>query len=160
MKTDWKTVIPWLMSIATIAIGIWQYADKQAQANREPFLKEQLDLVFEASNVVSTLANTTNTETWELNRERFWVLFWGPLGVVESRQVARCMAAAGTKIPKPGKPMPELPLSDLENVSLALSHASRELILNSWQVSLPKLDGSDATAVCDAAFEGSAPASH
>ncbi|MEX0346727.1 MAG: hypothetical protein AB3N20_17520 [Rhizobiaceae bacterium] len=60
MKTGWKTAIPWLLSIATIAIGIWQYADKQAQANRTPFLEKRLQLVFEASDTGATLATTVD----------------------------------------------------------------------------------------------------
>ena len=160
MTTDWKSVIPWLLSIATILIGIWQYADKQAQANREPFLKEQLKLVFEASDVVSTLANTTDAKTWAEKRERFWILYWGQLGVVESRLVSRCMQTAGLMIPKPGDPAPPLPMRKLEDISLGLSHAARELILASWQVNLPKLETNDATAICDAVRDGSAPGSH
>lgn len=160
MILDWKTTVPWLLSIATIGIGIWQYADKQAQANREPFLQQQLKLVFEATEVVSVLANTTDPKTWGEKRERFWVLYWGPLGVVESRLVARCMKLAGTKIPKPGEPIPELPMEQLDAISLALSHAARDLILSSWQVHLPKLDGSNSTVICQATPEQTAPASH
>ena len=76
MKFDWKVAIPWFLSLVTVAVGIWQYADKQAQANREPFLRKQLDLIFEASDTVSLLANSTNPEAWEKARARFWVLYW------------------------------------------------------------------------------------
>ena len=60
MNFDWKIAVPWVLSLATVAIGVWQYADKQAQANREPFLKKQLELVFEASETVARLANVTD----------------------------------------------------------------------------------------------------
>ncbi|TIT47937.1 MAG: hypothetical protein E5W64_15760, partial [Mesorhizobium sp.] len=80
---DWKTFVPWAISIATVLLGIWQYSDKQAQANREPFLKEQTRLLFEASETVSTLANTTDPAVWKNARSRFWTLYWGPLSLVE-----------------------------------------------------------------------------
>jgi hypothetical protein len=141
-RFDWKTLIPWLLSIATIAIGIWQYADKQAQANREPFLKEQLRLVFEASETVSTLANSTDEKIWQEARTKFWTLYWGPLGIVEDRDVASAMVEAGRLVPGTDKPgAPPLPLAALRQPSLKLSHAARDLILESWGVDLPPLEG-------------------
>ena len=141
-RFDWKILIPWLLSVATIAIGIWQYTSTQAQANREPFLKKQLDLVFEATDVVSTLANTTDPKLWEEKRARFWQLYYGALGVVEDPQVQQAMADAGRLIPATEDPTPPtLPLMKLRPNSLKLSHAARELILESWDVSLPSLQG-------------------
>ena len=140
MNFDWKIVIPWLLSLVTVAVGIWQYADKQAQANREPFLREQLKLVFEASETVSKLANLTDPVKWADARTRFWVLYWGPLGLVEDPALARCMIKAGTIIPGPEVAnTPALPLAPLKQTSIQLSHAARDLILSSWQVSLPPL---------------------
>jgi hypothetical protein len=140
MNFDWKIAVPWVLSLATVAVGVWQYADKQAQANREPFLKKQLELVFEASETVAKLANVTDPEIWQESRTRFWVLYWGPLGLVEDPNVARCMVKAGTIVPAPQQQtLPPLPLSSLQATSIQLSHAARDLILDSWDVHLPPL---------------------
>ena len=154
MAFDWKLAVPWVLGVATIAAGIWQYADKQAQANREPFLREQLELVFEASEKVSTLANSTDPETWSEAHERFWVLYWGPLGLVEDRNVESCMVKAGTIVPKPGAAIPALPLVALQDTSLRLSHAARDLILAGWNIDLPPLTGQRPGAPCQAADAG------
>jgi hypothetical protein len=149
MSFDWKIAIPWLLSLVTVAVGIWQYADKQAQANREPFLREQLKLVFEASETVSKLANLTTPNEWQEARTRFWVLYWGPLGLVEDPAVARCMVKAGLIVPGPEKTeVPALPLATLKQTSIQLSHAARDLILSSWDVSLPPLQKLGTGELC------------
>jgi hypothetical protein len=154
MQVDWKIFVPWVLTVATAGIGIWQYADKQAQTNREPFLREQLKLVFEASEAVSKLATLTDAAEWEKARTDFWVLYWGPLGIVEDPAVAKCMIKAGALVPRPGQPVPPLPLASLEPHSIRLSHAARDLVLDSWNVSLPplqpeRLDDGKAPARCE-----------
>jgi hypothetical protein len=136
---DWKVFVPWMLTLATLIAGIWQYADKQAQANREPFLLKQLDLVFEASQTVSVLSNSTDSAAWEKARVRFWELYWGPLGLVEDGAVERCMRQAGLIVPQPGTNPGTLPLTKLRSVSLELSHAARDLVLESWNTSLAPL---------------------
>jgi len=154
---DWKLAVPWVLGLATIGAGIWQYADKQAQANREPFLRQQLELVFEASEKVSVLANSTDPQTWKDAHDRFWVLYWGPLGLVEDRNVESCMVKAGNIVPKPGAATPPLPLTALQDTSLKLSHAARDLILAGWNVDLPPLEGQRPGAPCSgAAADGGA----
>jgi hypothetical protein len=149
MGFDWKIVIPWLLSVVTVAAGVWQYADKQAQANREPFLREQLKLVFEASETVAKLANVADPKLWQEARTRFWVLYWGPLGLVEDGVVARCMIKAGRIVPGPEQTaLPPLPLTGLQQTSIQLSHAARNLILDSWDVSLPPLQNLGAGELC------------
>lgn len=153
MQFDWKIGIPWLLSLLTVTIGIWQYADKQAQANREPFLRKQLDLIFEASDTVAVLANTTDPATWEKARARFWVLYWGPLGIVEDNRIASCMIKAGQVVSQPNAAAPDLPLIKLRPISLRLSHVARDFILENWDVELPKLQpaqpGADSASCAD-----------
>ena len=149
MNFDWKVSVPWLLTVVTVAVGIWQYADKQAQANREAFLKKQLELVFEASETVSKLANLTNAEDWKNAKARFWVLYWGPLGIVENQKIENCMGKARQTIPQPNDQVtPQLPLASLQATSLELSHVAREFILESWDVDLPALSRSNGSS-CD-----------
>ncbi len=160
MFTDWKSIVPWLLSTVTIAIGIWQYADKQAQANREPFLRKQLELVFEASATVSMLATTADEAEWRKAQARFWVLYWGPLGIVENQAVVNCMKKTGLAVGAPGSPTPLLPLSALQGVSLALATAARELVLESWQVDMPPLETVGDSTLCAGEAGGDGKSSH
>ncbi|TGW06657.1 hypothetical protein EN788_40965, partial [Mesorhizobium sp. M2D.F.Ca.ET.145.01.1.1] len=134
---DWKTFVPWAISIATVLLGIWQYSDKQAQANREPFLKEQTRLLFEASETVSTLANTTDPAVWKNARSRFWTLYWGPLSLVEDVRVENCMVKLGEIIPPTKQAeIPALPFDDLRTASYELAHIARNLMIKSWDAKL------------------------
>ena len=98
-KLEPTVVIPWLLSLVTIGVGIWQFADKTAQANREPFLTRQLELCFEASDAGATLATETDPVLWEKARKSFWRLYWGPLSVVEDSAVEGAMVKLGRLVP-------------------------------------------------------------
>jgi hypothetical protein len=140
MSLDLKTAIPWVLTLITLSVGIWQYVDKAAQANREPFLRQQLALAVETSEVVATLATTTDPAAFETARARFWVLYWGPLAFVEDWNVETSMVAIGKAVPEPGTPVPPLPLSALEVPSLNLAHALRDLSLDAWNADLGGVD--------------------
>ena len=138
---DLSIVIPWILSVAAIGVGIWQYADKKAQSNREPFLRMQLKISFEASEIAARLATETDPERWEEARKAFWRLYWGTLGIVENREVEAAMVALGNLVPAhPGAPA-ELPMEALQIPSLTLAHKTRDLVLNSWDVHLEPLRG-------------------
>jgi len=138
-----SVVIPWLFSLATIAVGIWQFADTSAQANREPFLKQQLEFCFEASRTVAQLANETDPVEWEKARKTFWQLYWGPLVIVENQEVEFAMGKVKAKLEAVVPNLPvlpkQLPLKALDAESRDLACAARRLILASWRVTLPPL---------------------
>lgn len=134
------TLVGWIFSLLTIGAGIWQYADKKAQSNKEPFLRKQLDLCFAASDAAAALATTADAEKWQSAREEFWRLYWGTLSIVEDTNVEIAMVKFGNRLEELPR-TPELPANVLQEPSLALAHAARDLILESWKVDLPKLKG-------------------
>jgi len=137
----WSIMAPWLLSVLTIAVGIWQFADKRAQSNKEPFLRKQLEISFEASDVAARLATETDPAEWEKARKVFWKLYWGPLGIVEDPGVEAAMVALGRIVPDRPAAGADLPMTNLQQPSLRLAHATRDLILASWKVDLPPLEG-------------------
>ena len=46
----------------------------------------------EATTVTSTLATSTDLQTWRAARDRFWVLYWGPMYTLETFQKTRSPA--------------------------------------------------------------------
>ena len=138
---NWTIILPWILGLITLSTGIWQYADKSAQSNKAPFLEKQLEISFEASDVAARLATETDPTKWEQARKEFWRLYWGPLGIVEDRAVEKAMVALGMIVPKHPVENPELPMATLEGPSLRLAHATRKLILGSWKVDIPALEG-------------------
>jgi hypothetical protein len=135
-----SVAIPWLLTLVTVGAGIWQFTTQQRQANRQPFLQKQLELSFEATEAVARLATETNPEEWEKARGTFWKLYWGPLSIVEDPEVESAMVDLGELIPSTSIKSQDLPMEFLQVPSYRLAHAVRELVLSSWQISLPPLD--------------------
>ena len=145
MGIDWRASVPWILSAFTILIGIWQYAEKSAQANREPFLREQLKLAIETSEVVGRLATSVDAVQWESDRSRFWALYYGPLAIVEDIDVEREMVSVGKMVPRPGQAVPELPFNKLQGTALGLDYRLRQLILKAWGMDLSHLQLREVT---------------
>ena len=136
-----SVVIPWILTLLTAVLGIWQFTAQQRQANRQPFLQKQLELSFQATETAARLASETDAIEWEKARVAFWRLYWGPLSIVEDRAVEGAMVELGKLIPTQPVNAPKLPMSSLGVPSYKLAHAVRDLVLASWNVDLPPLQG-------------------
>ncbi len=132
--------------VAVTANLFWNFRSAKA-ARKVPFLQRQLELSFEASQTVAILATTTSPETWEKARERFWQLFYGPLAIIEDVAVKEKMEQCSALIPLSGLPA-SLPLTLLQQPSLALSHDIRKLLLKTWDIRslVPELEGYESVA--------------
>jgi hypothetical protein len=111
----------------------------QRQANREPFLKKQLELCFEASDTAGRLASEPDPVEWEKARRNFWRLYWGVLSIVEDPEVEDAMVKLGGLVPQQPANRAELQLKSLQDRSYGLAHAIRHLLLKSWNIDLPDL---------------------
>jgi hypothetical protein len=145
-------VIPWLLTIVASLIGVWQFtaqqrqaseslAVEQQQANQKPFLEKQLEVSFKAVDTAAALATDTDPEKWEQDRVAFWRLYWGTLSIVEDTGVESAMVDLGHQVPDHPLTSPVLPMLTLGTPSYKLAHAVRELVLASWQIQLPPLQG-------------------
>jgi hypothetical protein len=139
-KLSVSVIIPWILSIITVAVGLWQFTAQEEHRNKEAFLKSQLDLCFKATESAASLATETDPAEWEKARKEFWQLYWGPLSVVEDPKVEAAMVVLGRTVPA-GPGTYNLPIQALQRPSLDLAHAVRDLILTSWNVDLPPLRG-------------------
>src|SRR3954451_14136103 len=86
-KLSVSVILPWILSIITVAVGLWQFTAQEEHRNKEAFLKSQLDLCFKATESAASLATETDPAEWEKARKEFWQLYWGPLSVVEDPKV-------------------------------------------------------------------------
>jgi hypothetical protein len=136
---NFSTTVPWILTLLTALVGIWQFTAQQSQANRQPFLQKQLELAFQASETAGRLATATEPAEWEKARLTFWQLYWGPLSIDEDPKVASAMFQFGNLLPAEPLPNPKLPMTSLQGPSHNLALAVRDLVLESWNVSLPPL---------------------
>lgn len=138
---DWKDSAVVIAALLALSGSVWQFWQQQRQANRQPFLRKQLDLCFQATESAARLAAEVDPKEWEKARVIFWRLYWGTLCIVENRDVERAMYDLGLLIPSGPAEQLALPLSTLGKPSLRLAHAVRDLILKSWKIRLPALVG-------------------
>jgi hypothetical protein len=136
---NWTMAVAWGLGLLPLLWGIYTYSTTAAQTNRVPFLTKQTELLFEASTVTAELSVLTEKATWETARQRFWVLYYGPLAAVENVAVACQMIAAGDILTNAGDGNAHFPIPDLHEPSLKLAQAARDLVLAGWQVSIPPL---------------------
>jgi hypothetical protein len=146
-----------LVAVLGFAFTVWQYgveqrntreanerqalkdsSERAAQAKREtevarrefmkPLLEKQQDLYFEAATVAAVIASTNDVAERRKAEARFWVLFWGPLVMVESQDVSGAMKALGRCLNGEEKCNAEL----LKNRSLALASTLETSMLKTW----------------------------
>jgi hypothetical protein len=167
----WRGVWDWIVkygpAIAVLAGATWTastwYFERQEKTaaerrlavreSQKPFLERQLAFYFEAAKVTAKLATLPPVPTgedfakhkaledWAWARRRFWELYWGELGVVESPEVAsamvdfgkalgdveKCADAGGDCIGKQ---------KALEGHSISLSHKIRASVEQGWGYTL------------------------
>jgi len=137
---DLTALITAMVAVMALVLSSWQFFKTRSDANKAPFLTKQLELVFRASEAVSTLATSRDPEAWERARSDFWILYWGPLSIVENQSVLNAMADLGDIVPRNPIALGQIPvLKGIEHQSFNLAILIRRLMLESWHVDLPNL---------------------
>jgi hypothetical protein len=95
-----------------------------------PLWEQQIRLLFEASETASTLATSSNPAKLAEARERFWILYEGPLCIIESQGVSGAMVALG-------KCLDENKCGDgMRALSKNLATAVQDALVESWKLGL------------------------
>jgi hypothetical protein len=90
------------VALGTIIFAVIQYEGQLRQtqdtAYREsssPFFNKQLNTYFEISDIASRLATSTPKHLDKAALQRFWQLYWGQLGLVETNAIDEAMIDYG-----------------------------------------------------------------
>jgi hypothetical protein len=146
--------------LGTIAVGAgaaYTYYDTANRDLQKSFNDAQLNLCKDASDTAATLAaiaprspaagvDGKNDDPWHLARQRFEQLYWGSLAIVENIAVEsemvqfRALLIDHEDEIRANKLNPGLRVIWLQK-ALAISHACRDLVSKTWQLSLPSLVG-------------------
>jgi hypothetical protein len=127
-----------------LVVGLIQYVSTSSLSVRQPFLAKQTELCLSASEHAARLATTKDREQWKKSREEFWMLYWGPLAVVEEAgtqsDVAKKMQAFGDllkEVPQnTDASQPTLPLDDLRGPAIDIARACESLLTSKWQAGI------------------------
>lgn len=82
----------------------------------------------QATQAAATLATSDNAEHLQAARQTFWSLYWGELALVEDKSVEAAMVQFGRALNLPDAG------TVLQQHSLALAHACRDSLAESWGV--------------------------
>jgi hypothetical protein len=141
--SEWtKFGVTTTIAVVTISVGLLQFGHTYALSVRQPFLKSQMDQCLSASESAARLASTLDLETWKKAREQFWMLYLGPLAIVENvdptgqNAVATAMVDFGGELEKVNPASPPLPVSQLRSGAIAVAHACRDLLVARWKVGI------------------------
>ena len=137
-----------LIAAAAVAVGLSQYAITAKRDFVQPLRSAQLARYQEASSAAARLATLPrDSKEWSDSRDDFLRLYYGPLAMVEDFEAStedrltvelamiifRSCLDDEQKCTKNG--------ANLRDLSLALAHACRESLGESWGYELPQLKG-------------------
>jgi len=103
-------------------------------AARQAFANKHLELCSQASAAAGTIATSKDEKRKTAAINDFWQLYWGPLGIVENRDVSRSMIAFGECLG--GNCGGE----SLTTFSLDIAHQCRRDVEKNFELNLPDLD--------------------
>ncbi|MGZ2454821.1 hypothetical protein ACVIRO_007638 [Rhizobium ruizarguesonis] len=128
------------IGVITIVAGLIQFGSTTALSVRQPFVEQQTKLCLSASENAARLATALDRDTWAKSREDFWMLYWGPLAMVEDVETHAPTRVEGAMV-EFGDTLQHydgsvLPVPDLQQPALKISHACRDSIRSKWNVGL------------------------
>jgi TIR domain len=108
-------------------------------ARNDPVLREEaIKLCREASEVTARLASSSDRADWTAARNRFWVLYNGPLYTIETKEKEKspdktsplegAMVRFGRLLKEAGDKPEKLPLTTLDQGSLAVARACKDTV--------------------------------
>lgn len=128
------------MTFLAVVIGVWQYRRNSERDFIKPVREAQLKLFQEASSAAAQLATLPrNSAEWKKSRDEFLRLFYGPLAIVEDRDVESAMIIFKSYIDNENRC--QMAGGNAQNLSLALAHTCRQSLGESWGYSFEQLKG-------------------
>lgn len=131
----WVKVLSILGGVIAFCWGVIQFVaaqNAQAETRRieatKPFLERQLKLYTEATQAAATLATSKKDDELDAASKKFWSLYWGELALVEDKRVEAAMVQLGRSLEAGSVGQ------KLQQNSLALAHACRDSLAESWGV--------------------------
>ena len=141
---SFTSVLTAAVALVAIVVGFAQFVTTSAFSVRQPFLDLQSKLCSSAAEHAARLASTRDPLTWQKSREEFWMLYWGPLAIVEDvesraeNRVEAAMVEFGGILKTIDPVSPALPVSSLEQPALKVAHACRDLLAAKWKAGILK----------------------
>jgi hypothetical protein len=117
------------------ALAVSKYRSDADAEFRKPLWAKQLELYFEACKAASTIAvSPPRAEQRHEEEKTFWMLYWGPLALIEDEEVARAMVKFGDRLDA------HADSEELKELSLKLAKSCRQSIGSTWNFPLAQFN--------------------
>ena len=128
----WLRIAGVTLTLLGLLAGVYQFTRNQAVEAARPFLERKLKWCEEVVEVASGIAIYGRASTLPAAApmpaiprvQRFWSMYWGVMGMVESDEVTQAMIAFGNGLGADST-------SDRSN-ALAIAHACRTEMARDW----------------------------
>lgn len=129
----WLKIIGVALTLFGLLAGAYQFTRNQAVEAARPFLERKLKWCEEVVEVAAGIAVHGRDSkvpgeaqgTTALRVDRFWSIYWGVLGMVESEEITKAMVAFGDGLKSQNT------VSDSAR-ALAIAHACRNEMARDW----------------------------
>jgi hypothetical protein len=157
-STTWGLWLKTATLLGGIFAAFWAYRTYNDTKKKEYYAvywNKKLELFLAASQAASTMATTTSLVIFKSARENYWKLYYGPLSLVEGKDVKRAMQVFAKKVPNFDPSA--LPLSSLQTPAYQLTIAMRNELGESWTKPFSELPFYKIPVDDTRAIPGSAP---
>jgi hypothetical protein len=128
----WLRIAGVTLTLAGLLAGAYQFTRNQAVEAARPFLERKLKWCEEVVEVAAGIAIFGRASSFPavapapsvLRVQRFWAMYWGVMGMVESEEVTKAMVSFG-------KGLSRDPASDSTN-ALTIAHSCRTEMARDW----------------------------
>ena len=131
---QWDVRIKILTLIGAIIAGVWTYRTYTEAKEREfysLYWNRKFEFFLSTSQHASTMATTTDLESFRKARADYLELFYGRLSLVEGESVKEAMMAFIPLIPQSDSP--KLPVTALQQPSYQLTIKLKKELSESWK---------------------------
>jgi hypothetical protein len=93
-RNNWTARLQYVSTIALVVGGLfalWRYYDTTARQFQQPLWDQQVNLYFQTTRAAAQLASLEPGPAWQSAANEFWVMYFGPLCIVEDQAVEQAM---------------------------------------------------------------------
>lgn len=138
-------VAAFLLSLATVLAGIWQYGDAKAKEYQKVFFDERMRTYIELTETVAKIVTLAPSKERSEAVQRYWQLYFGRVHMVTDAEVEEALHKTSQWIvhcvEKPSSPPDKALCYDVAGNGYALwvANAARNSITQTWNVPLESL---------------------
>jgi hypothetical protein len=116
----WSAPLQHISTLALIAGGVfalWRYYDTTARQFQRPLWEQQVKHYFETTRATAQLASLEPGPEWQAAANEFWVMYFGPLSIVEDQSVEQAMVDFSTALEAAAPLAQMLAASELQSLA-------------------------------------------